>query len=134
MGEVAKRAARLRELIDEANYRYHVLDDPQVTVAEDRGERPRRLRERERQPAVFGFGPVLRKFDDLLQQFGQVYRRALERAHLQFRELAQVGGEAAHALHLRLHAGHGLALRPTIRGVGDVRQHGPDGGERVLSS
>src|SRR3990167_4288340 len=30
MGEVAKRAARLRELIDEANYRYHVLDDPTI--------------------------------------------------------------------------------------------------------
>ena len=34
MGEVAKRAARLRELIDEANYRYHVLDDPTIADAQ----------------------------------------------------------------------------------------------------
>ena len=30
MGEAAKRADRLRELIDEANHRYHVLDDPTI--------------------------------------------------------------------------------------------------------
>lgn len=30
MAEAAKRAARLRGLIDEANYRYHVLDDPTI--------------------------------------------------------------------------------------------------------
>lgn len=30
MGEAANRAARLRELIDAANYRYHVLDDPTI--------------------------------------------------------------------------------------------------------
>ncbi|MBC7655956.1 MAG: NAD-dependent DNA ligase LigA, partial [Frankiaceae bacterium] len=34
MGEVANRAARLRGLIDDANYRYHVLDDPAIADAQ----------------------------------------------------------------------------------------------------
>lgn len=34
MREVANRAAQLRELIDDANYRYHVLDDPAIADAQ----------------------------------------------------------------------------------------------------
>ena len=32
--DAAKRAAKLRELLDDANYRYHVLDAPVLTDAE----------------------------------------------------------------------------------------------------
>ena len=34
MASAAERAARLREQLDDANYRYHVLDAPVITDAE----------------------------------------------------------------------------------------------------